>query len=41
MNSNPDPNKQTQEIILAEKLTKLITYRFSLIKSPSTHGIRH
>ena len=31
-NFNSDPNKQAQEVILAEKLTKLIIHRYFLIK---------
>ena len=33
MNFNPDPNKQAQEVILAEKLTKLIIHHYFLIKT--------
>ena len=32
MNFNPDPNKQVQEVIFPEKLTKLIIHRYYLIK---------
>ena len=45
-NFNSDPNKQTQEVILAEKLTKLIIHRYFLIKiifisKTSRNSIRH